>query len=56
MKRRELLTLLGGAMVAGAPRWLLAQTPETPAFDALAARDPWLTGWKIGRASCRERV
>ena len=55
MKRRELLTLLGGALVSGAPRWLLAQTPQAPgsrAFDALAARDAWLAGWKtFGRES-----
>ena len=54
MNRRELMILLGSAMAAGAPRWLLAQTPESqaPAFDTLAARDPWLTGWKtFGRES-----
>lgn len=54
MNRRELMAFLGGAMAAGAPRWLLAQAPaaRAPAFDALAARDPWLTGWKtFGRES-----
>jgi len=52
MNRREMMALLGGALVSAAPRWLGAQTPQVPAFDALAARDPWLQGWKtFGRES-----